>query len=120
MNLDSDLETSVNLSDIRRKNELQAKDVGLAAALWSSMTTPAGAVISSVFLSNAAECYNCAGSVEPGNSAKTYYEDAAISAGIALAPLLLSSLVLAVFLHVRRNYLSNAVQAYRDGLASST
>ncbi|HLF54172.1 MAG TPA: hypothetical protein VI612_00440 [Candidatus Nanoarchaeia archaeon] len=105
----------------QKDNESQARDLSRTAALWSSLYIPSGAVISSVFLSNTIDLCRHATAAKPGELSfmKNYYESAAISAGVALAPVLFGALVIAAFLHMRRNYLSNAAQAYRDQLASS-
>lgn len=91
----------------QRNNEVQARDVGMTAAVWSSLYIPSGAVISSVFLANAVDLCSRALTAEPklSDTAKTYYESAAISAGMALAPMLFGALIIAAFLHARRNYL---------------
>lgn len=121
MNSSAHLNDVFNAQKSQKDNEAQARDIGMTAAVWSSMYAPAGAVITSVFLANAVELYNRAITAEPSKRpmAKTYFENAAISAGMALVPILFGSMVIAAFLHARRNYLSNAAQAYRDQLAPS-
>ncbi len=90
----------------QKDNEAQARDISMTAALWSSMYVPSSAVITSIFLANAIDlCNRAASESKLPDMAKNYLENAAISAGIALAPVLLGSIIMVAFLNARRSYL---------------